>query len=174
MYAGENMDFSSRIELMAGEPQAAEEKLRADYDALTAMDEQYFLPNIAALLAKTLYELERLDEAEELVAVADGLSDPEDVEAQALLQTVQARLLAARGHPEEAKTGRGPRSSRRADRSADLARGRALRRLIGASVRRRADGSARGGRWLYAQKQHLVGLARVEAELAKAPAPALV
>ena len=87
---------------MAGDLQAAEAKLRADYDALTAMDERYFRPNIAALLAKTLYELDRLDEAEELAAVAAELADPEDVEAQALLQSVQARLLAARGRTDEA------------------------------------------------------------------------
>ena len=68
--ASRTSDAWSRIDLMAGDLEAAEEKLRADYDALTAIDEHYVRPNIAALLAKTLYELDRLDEAEELVTVA--------------------------------------------------------------------------------------------------------
>ena len=167
--AARTSDFSSRIELMAGEPLAAEEKLRADYDALTAMDERYFLPNIAALLAKTLYELERLDEAEELVGVADELSDPEDVEAQALLQTVQARLLAARGRIDEAQerartaielTGHTDSPVLRADALFDVSS------VFGDSGAERRS-ALEEARSLYEQKQHLVGLARVAAELAK-------
>jgi class 3 adenylate cyclase/tetratricopeptide (TPR) repeat protein len=170
--AARTSDFSSRIELMAEEPGAAEERLRIDYDALTAMDERYFLPNIAALLAKTLFELDRLDEAEELVAVAGGLTDPEDVEAQALLQSVQARLLAARGHPEEAKARARAAVELAGHTDAPVLRADALFDV--SSVFGDAGGERTAAleeaRALYRQKQHLVGLARVEAELAKPPA----
>ena len=145
--AARTSDFSSRIELMAGDPQAAEAKLRADYDALTALDERYFLPNIAALLAKTLFELDRLEEAEEFVNVAAGLSDAEDVEAQALLQSVQARLLAAWGRGRRGADSR-PRGGcpHRADGRARAARRRA-RRCVGGSRGDTggADGGARRG-----------------------------
>jgi class 3 adenylate cyclase/tetratricopeptide (TPR) repeat protein len=165
-------DFWSRIELMAGDPAAAEAKLRADYDALTTMNERFFLPNIAALLAKALFELDRLDEAEELVSVAAELSDAEDVEAQALLQTVQARLLAARGRAAEARlvaraavvlTGHTDAPVLRADALVDVAD------VLGETPEERTA-ALDEARSLYEQKQHLVGLARVDAELAKPPA----
>jgi tetratricopeptide (TPR) repeat protein len=165
-------DFWSRIELMAGDPAAAEAKLRADYDALTTMNERFFLPNIAALLAKALFELDRLDEAEELVSVAAELSDAEDVEAQALLQTVQARLLAARGRAAEARlvaraavvlTGQTDAPVLRADALVDVAD------VLGETPEERTA-ALDEARSLYEQKQHLVGLARVDAELAKPPA----
>ena len=170
--AARTSDFSSRIELMAGDPQAAEAKLRADYDALTGMDERYFLPNIAALLSKTLFELDRLDEAEELVNVAAALSDAEDVEAQALLQTVQARLLAARGRADEARTVARAAVALTEQTDAPVLRADALVDVsaVLAETPEERTATLDEARSLYEQKQHLVGLARVDAELAKPPA----
>jgi tetratricopeptide (TPR) repeat protein len=157
----------SRIDLMAGDLEAAEEKLRADYDALTAMDENYVRPNIAAMLAKTLYELNRPDEAEELVNVAADLADPEDIEAQALLRSVQARLLASRGRRDEALalareviplTRETDAPVFRADTLVDLTEA-----LEAAPDERIA--ALDEARTLYGQKQHLLGIARVDAAL---------
>jgi class 3 adenylate cyclase/tetratricopeptide (TPR) repeat protein len=156
-------DSSARVELMAGDLEAAESQLRADYDALTAMDERYYRPNITALLAKTVYELGRRDEAEELAAVAAELASPEDVEALALLRSVQARLLASRGEADEARAvalnvveliGKTDAPVFRADVLVDLADA-----LVASPEGAAALAEARS---LYLQKQHLVGVARVE------------
>ena len=97
--AARTSDASSRVELMAGEPEEAESKLRADYDTLTAMDDHYFRPNIAALLSKTLYDLGRFEEAESFADIASELASSDDIEARALVGSVRARLLASRGYP---------------------------------------------------------------------------
>ena len=101
--AARTSDATARIELLAGDAEAAEAKLRADYDALTAMRERYVLPNIAAMLAKTLVELGRLDEAGEIAGIAEGLAADDDVEAQIVLRTVRARLAASAGRADEAR-----------------------------------------------------------------------
>ncbi len=167
--ASRTSDVSSRIELMAGDPRTAEAKLRADYEALTAMDERYFLPNITALLAKTLYELERADEAEEVAAAAAAIASPDDVEAQALLRSVQARLLAARGRGAEAHGLAREALDLIRDTDAPVLRADTL--VDVSRVLDDSDGERRAAleeaRSLYERKRHLVGLARVDAELAR-------
>ena len=167
--ASRTSDAWSRIDLMAGDLQGAEEKLRADYDALTAIDEHYVRPNIAALLAKTLYELDRLDEAEELVTVAAELADPGDVEAQALLQSVQARLLAAHGRTDEAQALARKVVVLTRETDAPAFRGDTLLDLADALEDSPDERIAvlEEARSLYEQKQHLLGIARVEAALAE-------
>ena len=161
-------DSTARIELMAGNPEAAEAMLRADYDALTALDERYVLPNIAALLAKTLVELDRIDEAAEIAAVADDLADEEDVEAQAVLHAVRARLLAARGETDDACS-----LARRAVELAGSTDALVLRADTLVEVADVLSGDERMAALLealelYERKGHLVGIARVEAELVAA------
>jgi tetratricopeptide (TPR) repeat protein len=162
-------DFASRVELMAGEPDAAEAMLRADYDTLTSMDERFFRPNIAALLARTLYELGRVDEAEQLAAVARGIADPEDVEAQAVLQSVQARILASRGEPAAARDIVEAVVSMIRDLDAPAFRADTLVDLADALAGFPAERAAvlDEARVLYSRKRHLVGLAQVEAQLAE-------
>jgi tetratricopeptide (TPR) repeat protein len=167
--AARTSDASARIELMAGNPQAAESRLRADYEALHAMDERYFLPNIAALLAKTLDELGLHDEAEQLAEAAAKLASPDDVEAQALLRVVQARVLAARGRPGDAYPlarealeliGQTDAPVLRADTLLDLAD--VLEASPGEGIAALEEALS-----LYQRKRHLVGIARVEAALAE-------
>ena len=159
---------SARVELMAGEPAAAESRLRSDYDALTAMDERYFRPIIASLLAKSLYELNRLEEAADLAALTEEIASPDDVEALAVARAVRARLLAADGATDEARAlalaavelvAQTDAPVLRADVRMDAAEA-----LAGATDERAA--LLEEARALYEQKQHLLGLARVEAELA--------
>ncbi len=97
---------SSRVEFIAGDVQAAETALRADYEALTALDERYFRPLVAALLAKALLALDRRDEAREFVEVAEALASPDDIEAQAL---VPVGAIAAACHGRPSRAGTGPR-----------------------------------------------------------------
>jgi class 3 adenylate cyclase/tetratricopeptide (TPR) repeat protein len=164
---------SSRIESMAGDPEAAEAKLRADFEVLTAMDERYVRPIIAALLAKALFELGRTDEAEEFAGVTAEIASPDDLEAQALLRSVRARVLASRGQLADARAlahevlelvGQTDDLVLRADSLVAVAEA-----LEGSPEERVAAlGEALE---LYEQKRHLVGVARVEAELAATPVP---
>jgi class 3 adenylate cyclase/tetratricopeptide (TPR) repeat protein len=160
---------SSQIELMAGDPEAAERKIRADFEALTAMDERFVRPYIAALLAKVLVELGRHDEADDFVSVAVQIASDDDVEAQVVMRSVHARILAARGQSTDARiVAQGVVELARAtdspvlhaDTLVDLAevfedspseRSAALEEALA----------------LYEQKRHLVGMERVNAALAR-------
>ncbi len=166
--AARTSDASSRVELMGGDVQAAETALRADYEALTAMDERYFRPNIAVLLARALFELGRHEEAEEMVAIAAGIASPDDIEAQALVRYVRARLLDAGGRAEEAAAlaqealdliRQTDSPVLRADTLADLSEA-----FAGSPTQRAAV--LEEARSLYEQKRHLVGMARAAEALA--------
>jgi tetratricopeptide (TPR) repeat protein len=160
---------SSQIELMAGDPESAERKIRADFEALTAMDERFVRPYIAALLAKVLVELGRHDEADDVVSVAVQIASEDDVEAQVVMRSVHARILAARGQSTEARIvaqgvlelARGTDSPvLHADTLVDLAE------LFDDSPTERSA-VLEQALALYEQKRHLVGMARVNAALVK-------
>jgi class 3 adenylate cyclase len=93
---------AGRVELLAGDPAAAEEALRQDYDALGALGERYFRPLVGSLLARALLELERADEAVEIVDEVRAEAADDDVETQAQWRLVQARVAAERGARDEA------------------------------------------------------------------------
>ncbi|TIL77744.1 MAG: hypothetical protein E5Y76_09525, partial [Mesorhizobium sp.] len=54
------------VELLAGNPDAAEESLRKGYLALQEMGDRMFLPTTAAFLARAVLEQGRDEEAEDL------------------------------------------------------------------------------------------------------------
>ena len=166
--AARTSDATARIELLAGDPEAAEAKLRVDYDALTAMHERYVLPNIAALLAKTLVELGRLDEAGEIADVVADLAADDDVEAQTVLCAVRAQLAAAGGRPEEARMLARQAVELAAQTDAPVLKADTL--LEVSSVLDDSDGERDAALAealeLYDRKRHLVGIGRVNAALA--------
>jgi len=168
--AARTSDVSSRIELLAGDPEAAEARLRADFELLTAMDENYVRPNIAALLSKALLELGRTEEAEEFAALAAEIASPDDVEAQAVLRAVQARILVARGRDADARELADEVLRLVSDTDAPVLRADSLLDIAEALESSPVDrvGALEEARALYEQKRHLVGIARVEAELAAA------
>jgi class 3 adenylate cyclase/tetratricopeptide (TPR) repeat protein len=92
-----------RVELLAGDPTAAEVALRRDYDALGALGERYFRPVVGAQLARALFEQGRLDEAVAVVSDVRGEAADDDVETQALWRQVEARVAAERGALDEAE-----------------------------------------------------------------------
>jgi tetratricopeptide (TPR) repeat protein len=167
--AARTSDSTARIELMAGDPEAAEAKLRADYEALTAMQERYVLPNIAALLAKTLIELGRLDDAEAIADIAEELAGDDDIEAQVELRAVRARLAAAAGRAEDARTLAREAVELTGQTDSPVLRADTL--LEVAEVFEGPDGERRAAleeaRALYRQKAHRVGMARVDEALAE-------
>jgi class 3 adenylate cyclase/tetratricopeptide (TPR) repeat protein len=93
---------SGRVELLAGDPAAAERELRPDYLALEALGERYLRSTLAALLAHALYLQGRVEEADTFSRVTEETADGEDVESQALWRTVRAKVEARRGRHEEA------------------------------------------------------------------------
>ncbi|MDO8484870.1 MAG: adenylate/guanylate cyclase domain-containing protein [Candidatus Limnocylindrales bacterium] len=92
----------SRVEMLAGDPAAAERELRRDYDTLTAMGESYYRSSVAAFLAHAVFALGRHPEALELSRVAEGLADQDDVLSQVAWRTARAKALSVDGGTKEA------------------------------------------------------------------------
>ncbi len=88
---------SSRVELLAGDYEAAERELRRDYEALLSIDETYFRSTIAANLAQVLWLRGDIDGALDFSAVAEQIGDADDVLTQIPWRSVRAKILAARG-----------------------------------------------------------------------------
>jgi class 3 adenylate cyclase/tetratricopeptide (TPR) repeat protein len=100
--ASTSMDSGS-VEMLAGEPSAAERELRRDYAELEEMGEKVLLSTIAGELARAVYAQGGYDEAHRLSVRAQRLAADEDVLSQALWRMVRAKVLAQRGTISEAK-----------------------------------------------------------------------
>jgi class 3 adenylate cyclase/tetratricopeptide (TPR) repeat protein len=95
---------SSCVEELAGDPVAAEQQLRQGFEVLSELDERFVRSSIAGLLAQALADQSRFDEAEEMTAVAEDLSDSDDIDAQVIWRCARARIHAARDQGDEAET----------------------------------------------------------------------
>jgi hypothetical protein len=91
------------MELLAGDPEAAERCLRASCRQLEAMHEHAFLASRAAELAEAIYRQDRFDEAERWTDLADAHAARDDVGARLLLRAVRAKILARRGSLADAE-----------------------------------------------------------------------
>jgi predicted ATPase/class 3 adenylate cyclase len=81
------------IELLAGDPVAAERELLRDYETLVQMGETYFASSIAALLGEALWSQGRYDDAERFCRAAQDLAAEDDVWTQAAWRCVRAKVL---------------------------------------------------------------------------------
>jgi class 3 adenylate cyclase/tetratricopeptide (TPR) repeat protein len=90
------------IEMLAGDPVAAEREFRICLDALAEMGEQGIQSTVAAALAHALIEQGRLDEAEESVAASELAGAEDDVSTQVMDRSARARIQAGRGLYDEA------------------------------------------------------------------------
>ncbi|MGN6429309.1 MAG: ATP-binding protein [Gaiellaceae bacterium] len=88
---------SGRIELLAGDPAAAEQELRRDHGLLVELGELYYRPLVTAMLAQAVCVQGRWQEAGELASDSAELAGDDDVEPQALWRSVRAKVLAADG-----------------------------------------------------------------------------
>ncbi len=88
---------SGPIELLAGDPGAAEIELRNDYAALNRIEERNYITTTAAYLAEALYRLERYDEASGFAEFSERVAAADDVFTQVLWRGVRAKLLARAG-----------------------------------------------------------------------------
>jgi class 3 adenylate cyclase/tetratricopeptide (TPR) repeat protein len=94
--------WTAPLELLAGDPVAAEREAAAACDGLEASGEKGFLSTMATLLAEALYAQGRLDEAEAAVRRSREAATSDDFNAQAAWRASQAKILACRGEHEEA------------------------------------------------------------------------
>ncbi|HKE53737.1 MAG TPA: adenylate/guanylate cyclase domain-containing protein [Actinomycetota bacterium] len=90
-------ETAAEIEMLAGEPAAAEREIRAGLDAAVEMGEQSFQATLSAALAHALIEQGRADEAEEMVSASEIAAAEDDVSTQVLGRSARARIEASRG-----------------------------------------------------------------------------
>ena len=170
---------SGPVEMLAGDPVAAEAELRRDYGSLDRLGDRNYISTVAGYLAEALYRQGRYDESGTLAAFSAEVAAPDDLATQVLWRGVSAKLLARQGRLEEAeRVGReAVELSRREDDPIDQANalmdlGEVLRMagrhdraaLVGAEALR-----------LYEQKGNLVSAATARQVLAKGlegPTPA--
>jgi class 3 adenylate cyclase/tetratricopeptide (TPR) repeat protein len=95
--------YGAFVELLAGDRYAAETELRGGYEELERIGERSFLSTTAALLARTLFEQGRLDEAEHYASVSAEAALDDDVASQVIWRGARARILATRGEAKEAE-----------------------------------------------------------------------
>ena len=93
---------SSAVELLAGDPAAAERDLRRDYELLDGMGERYLLPTMAGVLAQALIAQNRYDEAAEMCERAEGAVLADDLESHVLIHVVRAEIDLAAGRLADA------------------------------------------------------------------------
>ncbi len=158
------------VEMLAGDPAAAERSLRSGFEALSEMGEQAFLSTTAAFLARALFEQERNDEAEALAQLSATLAETGDLLTHVLWRGVQARILARRGRLEEAEALAREAVSLAKQTDFLVDRGDALVDLAhvvqAAGRTQEAAAAAAMGLHLHEQKGNLVASRKIRSDLA--------
>jgi ATP/maltotriose-dependent transcriptional regulator MalT len=103
MYTAAIAHHEASVEMLAGQPAVAEERLRSAFDRLNEMHEKALLATTAAMLAEALYAQDRLEEAERFCRASWEAAAAEDLSAQVKWRGVLAKILARQGRREEAK-----------------------------------------------------------------------
>jgi tetratricopeptide (TPR) repeat protein len=101
--AGHARSFAAEVELLAGDPVAAEQELRQGYETLTSAGDHNGALNTIFELAEALYAQDRLDEAEECVVIGSRVRDRSDAMTRVVGMAIQAKLLARRGDLQTAE-----------------------------------------------------------------------
>jgi predicted ATPase len=163
------------VELLAGRPAAAEERLRLGYGRLEQMGEKAFLASTAAMLAQAIYAQGRYGEAEQFCQVSHSTAAAEDLVTQVMWRGVRAKILARQNRMEEADVlarealkmaEQTDWLTHHADALLDFSH---VVRLMGLSVE--ADAAARESIKLYERKGNVVSAGAARSWLAAA-APA--
>jgi tetratricopeptide (TPR) repeat protein len=90
------------IEMLAGDPEAAEVEVRRACEILEQLGEKGYLSTRAALLAHALCAQGRYDEARPFIEVAVEAGSEDDRFTQALWRAARAKVLARQGNVDEA------------------------------------------------------------------------
>jgi predicted ATPase/class 3 adenylate cyclase len=94
LHAAESTLSGGAIELLAGDPVAAEAILRRGFTELEEMGDKYYLSTIAGFLAEALYAQDRLEEAERFAELGQQLAGRDDISSQVLWRTAKGKILA--------------------------------------------------------------------------------
>jgi len=157
------------VEMLAGRPAAAEERLRRGHAALEEMGERALRSTTAAMLAQTVYAQRRYPEAEELCRVSQRDAAPDDLVTQVMWRGVAAKVLARGGDDAQAEAlarealalvERTDLLTHHGDALLDLAE---VLRLVGRP--READAATRAAVERYEAKGNLVSAGRARARL---------
>jgi tetratricopeptide (TPR) repeat protein len=100
--AGPYAQLAGWVELLAGNPAAAEAVLRPGYEDLRRMGEMSWFSTTAGILAHAVVELDRPGEAAGIADVAREAAAPHDVYSQVLWRTAAARAAVPDGRGDEA------------------------------------------------------------------------
>lgn len=101
--AGPLTQMAGWIELLAGDPAAAERYLKWGMETLTDIGELSWLSTVEAILAEALYAQGRFDEAEAFLRMSEANAGSEDVYSQTLLHSIGAKALVQKGSTEDAR-----------------------------------------------------------------------
>jgi ATP/maltotriose-dependent transcriptional regulator MalT len=91
------------VEMLAGDPAAAERELRPAYESLRRMENWGYLTSIVPRFADTLLAQGLEDEAARVTELIEGRIIAEDVDGQVGSRRTRAKLLARRGRVVEAE-----------------------------------------------------------------------
>jgi hypothetical protein len=87
----------ARIEMLAGDPAAAEAELRRGYETLERMGELGVLSTLSAYLADALYAQGKHDEAGRYTQISEDAATLDDIASQVWWRLTRSRLLAHAG-----------------------------------------------------------------------------
>ena len=158
------------VELLAGDPAAAEKSLRSGYEALEEMGERAYLSTTAAYLAQAIVAQGRHEEAEQLTERSEKLSANCDLATQVMWRGVRAQILVSRGETGPAErlaqeavelAERSDFLNHRADTLMDLAQVLQARHQFDQSAEATAQAVA-----LYEEKGNVAGAAKARGSLA--------
>ena len=92
------------IELLAGNPEAAEVELRVGLDTLQRIGAHVASSTLAGLLGAAVYAQGRYDDAERLTELSEATAPEEDIATQIFWRGTRAKLLARKGIVDEAES----------------------------------------------------------------------
>jgi tetratricopeptide (TPR) repeat protein len=157
------------VELLAGQPALAEERLRGDLEKLERIGDGGMLATTTAMLAQAVYAQGRRDEAERLCRATERSAATDDIVTQVVWRGVRAKALADAGRHEDAsQLARAAVAlveatdllTHHGDAMIDL--GHVLR---AGGHTREAQRAVRSGLALYERKGNLAGVARARSML---------
>jgi predicted ATPase/class 3 adenylate cyclase len=104
VWAANNAQEAYFVEMLAGNPEEAANRLHESYTTLESMGERGFLSTIAGFLAHALCAQGEYDEAERFSRASEAAAATDDVLSHVLWRTARAKVRAERGDAERAET----------------------------------------------------------------------
>jgi class 3 adenylate cyclase/tetratricopeptide (TPR) repeat protein len=95
--------YSGRVELLAGDPVAAEQRMRPAYETFRQMGERATCSTLAAILGEALYQQGRYEEAEALSRVSEEIASKDDFDAQYRWRALRAKTQVLNGAVADAE-----------------------------------------------------------------------